>query len=55
MPVSCIATIAIEVDKEAASQRNDSNRAWSDMRLNNLVTQRPVRALKKWPNIKARG
>lgn len=55
VPVSCIITIAIAVDKEAASQRNDSKRAWSGMRLNNLVTQRPVRALKKWPKIRARG
>jgi hypothetical protein len=53
--VSCMTTMAIAVDNEAASQRNDSKRAWSGMRLNNLVTQRPVKALKKCPKIKARG
>lgn len=55
VPVSCITTMAIAVDNEAASQRRDSKRAWSGIRLNSFVTQTPINALKKWPKIKERG
>lgn len=55
VPVNCMATMASAVDSEAASQRSDSKRAWSGNRLNNFVTQMPIRALKKWPKIRARG
>lgn len=55
VPVSCMTTIAMAVEREAASQRSDSKRSASGMRLNNLMTQIPVRALKKWPKTRARG
>lgn len=55
VPVSCMTTMARAVDKDAASQRSDSKRAWSGIRLKSLVMQTPINALKKWPNTKARG
>ena len=55
VPVNCITTIAIAVESEAASQRRDSKRVWSGIRLNNFVMQMPIKALKKWPKIRARG
>lgn len=55
VPVNCMTTIAVAVERDAASQRSDSKRAWSGMRLNNFVMQTPMRALKKCPNINARG
>lgn len=55
VPVNCMATIASAVDSEAASQRTDSKRAWSGIKLNSFVMQMPIRALKKWPKTRARG
>lgn len=45
--VICIRTIAVAVDKDAASQRRESNLAWSGMRLNSFVIHIPVRPLMK--------
>ena len=55
VPVSCMTTIARAVEREAASQRNDSKRSASGMRLNSFMMQIPIRALKKWPKTRARG
>jgi hypothetical protein len=55
VPVSCMTTIAVAVESDAASQRSDWKRASSGMRLKSFVMQMPTKALKKWPNIKARG
>lgn len=55
VPVSCMTTMAVAVDNEAASQRRDSKRSWSGIKLNSLVMQIPIKALKKWPKIKERG
>lgn len=55
VPVNCMATMARAVDNEAASQRSDSNRAWSGIRLKSFVMQMPIKALKKWPKTRARG
>lgn len=55
VPDSCMSATDRAVDSEAASQRKDSKRALSGIRLNSLVTQTPIRALMKWPKTRARG
>lgn len=53
--VICITTMATAEDSDAASQRSELKRSWSGIRLNSLVMQMPTSALKKCPNMTARG
>jgi hypothetical protein len=47
--------MAVAVERDAASQRKDSKRAVVGRRRKSFVMQRPVRAEKKCPPMRARG
>lgn len=52
--VTSMATTAIAEEREAASQRNSWKRE-AGRNSKSLVTQVPIRALMKWPKMRARG